>query len=72
MSSIEKKFGKVVRTLRERKGYSQEEFADLVETERSYYGGIERGQHNLTLQKIERIIKALGMRWSSFFKYMDE
>lgn len=72
MKNTEKKFGAMVRKLRERKGYSQEAFADLVETERSYYGRIERGEHNITLRKIEQIVKALGMRWSSFFKYMDE
>ena len=71
VDSIQKKFGRVVRKLREKKGYSQEEFADLAQTERSYYGGIERGNHNLTLKKIERIISALGIRWSTFFKYFD-
>lgn len=72
MASVEQKFGKIVRRLRERKGYTQEEFADLVETERSYYSGIERGLHSLTLMKIANIIKGLGMRWSTFFRYMDE
>lgn len=72
MGSIEKKFGKIVRELREKKGYSQEAFADLIETERSYYGGIERGIHSLTLRKIERIVSALGVRWSTLFKYLDE
>lgn len=72
VDSVEKKFGKIVRMLRQRRGYNQEEFADLIETERAYYGGIERGVYNLTLKKIERIIKALGIRWSSFFRYMDE
>lgn len=72
VASIEQKFGRLVRRLRERRGYTQEEFADLVETERSYYSGIERGRHSLTLTKIATIIKVLDMRWSSFFKYMDE
>ena len=72
MGSIEKKFGKIVRELREKKGYSQEEFADLIETERSYYGGIERGIHSLTLRKIERIVKALNIKWSSLFKTLDQ
>lgn len=71
VGSIEKKFGKVVRELREKKGYTQEEFADLIETERSYYGGIERGIHNLTLRKIEHIVTALKIKWSTLFKYLD-
>lgn len=69
--TIEKKFGKTVRTLREKRGYTQEEFADMIETERSYFGGIERGDHNLTLRKIEKIVSALGMKWATFFKHLD-
>ncbi len=71
MGAVEKKFGKIVRTLRKRKGYTQEQFADLVETERGYYGGIERGIHSPTLQKIEKIVSALEVCWATLFKHMD-
>ena len=72
MGSIEKKFGQVIRRLRKQKGYTQEEFADSSGTERAYYGGIERGRHSPTLRKIEQLISALDIKWSTFFKYVDE
>lgn len=72
MASIEEKFGAAVRKFREKKGYTQEEFADLIETERSYYGGIERGIHNPSLRKISQIISALNVRWATLFRHLDK
>jgi transcriptional regulator with XRE-family HTH domain len=34
---------------------SQEQFADTVGVHRTYLGGVERGERNLSLQSIERI-----------------
>jgi transcriptional regulator with XRE-family HTH domain len=39
---------------------SQEEFADICGLDRTYMGGIERGERNLSLINIEKI--ALGFR----------
>jgi transcriptional regulator with XRE-family HTH domain len=52
---IEKKFGKRVRKLRDKVGYSQEELADIASIHRTYLGGIERGERNPSLKNIERI-----------------
>lgn len=41
--------GKAVRELRLEKGWSQEAFADFAGIDRSYIGGIERGEHNLAV-----------------------
>jgi transcriptional regulator with XRE-family HTH domain len=38
---------------------SQEELAGAAEVDRSYMGGIERGDHNPTLMTMLRIAKAL-------------
>jgi len=40
---------------------SQEEFADALEIHRTYVGGLERGERNVTLKTVERIAYALGM-----------
>lgn len=40
-------------------GMSQEELAGAAEVDRSYMGGIERGDHNPTLMTMLRIAKAL-------------
>jgi DNA-binding XRE family transcriptional regulator len=52
------RFGKAVRGRRRRLGVSQEEFADMCGLDRTYMGGIERGERNLSLVNIEKI--ALG------------
>ena len=52
-------FGQVVRTLRTRKGISQEALASLAGIHRTYIGGIERGERNPTLTMIHRLARAL-------------
>lgn len=52
-------FGRRVRSLRTAKGYSQETFAQLVDLDRTYIGGIERGERNPGLKVIIRIANAL-------------
>jgi transcriptional regulator with XRE-family HTH domain len=64
-------FGEAVRRLRKALGYSQEAFADLCEIDRSYMGGIERGERNLAMINMMRIIEALGMRPTEFFGEVD-
>lgn len=55
------RFGKQVRALRSEQGYSQESFAHACELDRTYIGGIERGERNVALRNIERIAKTLGI-----------
>lgn len=52
-------FGRQVRALRIAKGYSQETFAHFVDLDRTYIGGIERGERNPGLKVIIRIADAL-------------
>ncbi len=53
------KFGQQVRKLRKEQGYSQENFAYACELDRTYVGGIERGERNLSLRNIKRIADTL-------------
>lgn len=64
-------FGARVRHYRKARGYSQEAFADACEIDRSYMGGVERGERNLALINIVRIIEALAMEPSAFFRDLD-
>jgi transcriptional regulator with XRE-family HTH domain len=64
-------FGDWVRQHRMQRGHSQEAFADLCEIDRSYMGGVERGERNLALVNIIRIIQALELEPSAFFRGLD-
>jgi len=55
------RFGQRVRALRKKQGYSQEGFAHACELDRTYIGGIERGERNVALLNIEKIADTLGI-----------
>lgn len=60
-ADILERFGQRVRELRAEQGFSQEGFAYACELDRSYIGGIERGERNVALRNIERIAETLGI-----------
>jgi transcriptional regulator with XRE-family HTH domain len=55
------RFGARVRAERERQGLSQEALAQRAELNRSYIGGVERGERNISLLNLLRIARALGV-----------
>ena len=65
-------FGIRVRQLRKARGLSQEALADLSELDRSYIGGIERGERNISLNNIHKISLALDVELVELFKDWDE
>ena len=50
-----------IRTVRLEVGLSQEALALNAEIDRSYVGGIERGEHNLALVNILKLARCLGL-----------
>ena len=54
-------FGVGLRSLRTSAGLSQEELAERAGIDRSYLGGIERGEHNLALINIVKLAIALKL-----------
>lgn len=58
---ILERFGQRVRELRKESGYSQESFAAACGLDRTYIGGIERGERNVALRNIEAIAQTLGL-----------
>lgn len=52
-------FGAALRALRVERGYSQESFAAHAGIDRSYYGAIERGEFNVSLETIVKLAGAL-------------
>ena len=57
--------GAAIRRARSAKGLSQEALAVDADLDRSYMGGIERGEHNLTLMNLVKIAGALKVRASN-------
>ena len=68
MEEIRVRFGKAVRKRRHQLGVSQEEFADMCGLDRTYIGGIERGERNVALVNIEKIAKAFKLPLSQLFR----
>lgn len=64
--------GNRVRELRRKKGFSQESFADHCGLHRTYMGGIERGEHNLTIQTALTIARGLGISLSKLFSGIEK
>lgn len=54
------KFGKNVRNRRQARSLSQEALAEEAELDRTYIGGIERGERNPTIVSAVRIARALN------------
>lgn len=54
-------FGRRVRQLRKGQGVSQEAFAHQIQIDRSYFGSIERGERNVSLENICLIARGLGV-----------
>lgn len=58
---LQRNVGHNLRAYRRARGLSQEAFADVLEVHRTYMGGIERGERNLTLKSVERIASRLDL-----------
>ncbi|MGN6557697.1 MAG: helix-turn-helix domain-containing protein [Solirubrobacterales bacterium] len=57
---LQRNIGRNLRAYRQAKGLSQEAFADELGYHRTYMGGIEGGERNLTLRSVERIAALVG------------
>jgi transcriptional regulator with XRE-family HTH domain len=61
VDDILERFGERVRQLRRERGWSQEDFAFKCGLDRTYVGGIERGERNVALRNIARMAAALDV-----------
>lgn len=52
---LQRSFGLRCKELRAEAGYSQEQFAHLIEMDRSYYASIEVGRRNVSLSNLKKI-----------------
>lgn len=66
--NVRVRFGRAIRQRRHKLGVSQEEFADLCGLDRTYIGGIERGERNVSLVNVEKIARTLRISLSELFR----
>ncbi|WP_233264550.1 MULTISPECIES: helix-turn-helix domain-containing protein [unclassified Flavobacterium] len=64
---IKEKFGHKVKELRENKGFSIEQLANISNVDRNYISDIEKGKRNVSIEIMEKIILALDTEFMEFF-----
>jgi transcriptional regulator with XRE-family HTH domain len=59
MGNLAKDLGRKIRQARKEKGLSQDVLALICRVDRSYMGRIERGEVNITVEKLYQIAESL-------------
>ncbi len=68
-SAIRKEIGDNLKKARKRKGLEQIDVATIAGINRSYYGKIEKGLANPSVEKLYKIIKALEVKASDILPF---
>jgi transcriptional regulator with XRE-family HTH domain len=69
-SDIRERLGAAVRAVRVHAKMSQEELARRSGLDRTYIGGVERGERNPSLVSLHRIAGGLNMTLSALFAHL--
>ena len=64
---IKEKFGYKVKELREQKGFSIEQLANISNVDRNYISDIEKGKRNVSIEIMEKIILGLDTDFMELF-----
>ena len=68
VGDIQETVGRNLRAYRIERDLSQEVFAEVLGVHRTYMGGVERGERNLTLKSVERMAEKLEMEARDLLK----
>jgi Predicted transcriptional regulator with C-terminal CBS domains len=71
MSDLKKLVGRRIRAMRKAKGWSQATLAERAGMVDSYVAGIERGERNISLESLEKIVRALEAEPVDAFRFGD-
>lgn len=66
-AAVQREFGERLKRIRRKKGLSQESLALACGLDRSYIGGVERGERNISLVNIYKIADALNVPAGALF-----
>jgi transcriptional regulator with XRE-family HTH domain len=61
-------FAKRLKQIRQSRGLSQEELAEIAGLHRTYVGSVERGERNVSIDNMERLSKALEVDITELLK----
>lgn len=64
--------GRIIRSIRERKGLTQEVLSGLAGVSRSHLAEIESGRTRANVDTLWRVAQALGMRLSSLIRMAEQ
>lgn len=56
-----------IRELRNKSGLSQEQFALMIDMDRTYLASVESGKRNISLENIKKIADGFGVSLSELF-----
>lgn len=65
--NIKDKVGQRIKELRNELGISQEALANKAGVDRTYVTDVENGRRNISVELLEKLIKALGISIQDFF-----
>jgi transcriptional regulator with XRE-family HTH domain len=71
MSELLNNFGEKLRAMRKNKNISQDTLSKLSDIDRSYIGRMDRGEVNITLDKLYAIAKALKCQPADLLPEID-
>ena len=64
---IKEKVGARIKHFRQEPFISQENLANKADIERTYMNEVENGKRNISIEKLEKILNALGVTFKEFF-----
>lgn len=67
-TTIEQKIGRQIQQLRKQKGYTQEQFAEMIDLSTNYFSDIERGKSFPRPEKLVAIINTLECSADDLFQ----
>ncbi|MBQ8459338.1 helix-turn-helix transcriptional regulator [bacterium] len=65
--NLKKELGAKIKRLRQKKGITQEQLAEMANISTRTLGGIEIGENFMTAQTMEKILECLGVNISELF-----
>lgn len=71
MSELIRRLGDRICQIRKEKQLSQKELGELSGLHPNYIGQAERGEKNVTIESLEKIVVGLGISMEHLFRYID-